>query len=73
MSVDFMVGIIEERFWCPKTNIIEVRNCAQPPDKLTIAKALVAQMAKSVEKINVEMKQAFMATRERIAQTPPSS
>ena len=69
---DFLVGILEKRYWVPMTSELQIRNCADLPNKKELATMLRDQMAEVSHSVEAEMKPAFLNTAEMVLRHPPS-
>ena len=68
-----MVGLLAGGFWLPFTSDLRIRNCADPPKRPDIVKALAKQMLESRGSVDGNLLEAYDATRERINRIPPST
>ena len=69
---DFLVGILEKRYWVPLTSDIQVRNCADVPSKKDMALILHEAMMGCLESVDTEIRAGFAATANLLAKHPPS-
>ena len=68
---DFMVGILEARTWVPRTGELQLRNCADQPNKKELAQILFDVMV-SCTSVGEESQVGFFKTAELVLKHPPS-
>ena len=49
MNQSFLLGVLKKTFWLPKSHMMKVRVCADPPSKITMAALLTEQMRISMK------------------------
>ena len=69
---DFLVGLLEKRFWVPSTSEVQIRNCADMPSKKELATMLYEEMQNVRPKVQDEIQYAFANTAEMVLKHPPS-
>ena len=68
---DFLVGVLEKKYWVPLTAEVQVRNCAEVPSKKELALAL-HELMRGCTSVNVEIRAAFLRTADLVLRHPPS-
>ena len=68
---DFLVGVLEKKYWVPLTAEVQVRNCAEVPSKKELALVL-HELMRGCTSVNVEIRAAFLRTADLVLRHPPS-
>ena len=66
-----MIGILESRTWVPRTTDLQLRNCADQPNKKELAQLLFEVMVNCTT-VDQETQPAFLKTAELVLKHPPS-
>ena len=64
---DFLVGLLEKRYWVPNTSELQIRNCADLPNKKELAEMLKEQMMNVYSSVDGDLQAAFHNTAELVA------
>ena len=67
VTAKWMMGVIEERFWCPKSEQVTYRVCADPPNRKDLAQMLFDLMVACDNHVS-----GWQATAEVVLKNPPS-
>ena len=68
---DFLIGLLEKRYWCPLTQEVSIRNCADMPSKKELATMLYEAMA-ACTTVDDQIQSQFVRTAELVLKHPPS-